>query len=128
MQIFMVAHTVAAGVALLSFGSLCTFHFYLQILGMGTYDWILSKRSTTPTNPAPSNRAASPVVEVGAVNQGTDSSKDSSPVKSAAGASTAGKSTPEEVDAKAHNFEVAQKPADNSVAITVEEDHQTAQV
>ena len=46
----MSVHTVAAGMALLSFGSLCVFHGYLQAIGLGTYDWILSKRQPTSSN------------------------------------------------------------------------------
>ena len=40
-KVFMVVHTVVAGIAFLSFSSLCVFHAYLQSLGLGTYDWIL---------------------------------------------------------------------------------------
>jgi hypothetical protein len=54
-QIIMIIHTVLAGSAFLAFSSLCFFHMYLQSIGKGTYDWVLTKRSP------PQPRAAQPV-------------------------------------------------------------------
>lgn len=62
-QAFMVVHAVCAAVALLSFASLCVFHTYLQGVGLGTYDWILSKRTPTTATvavPRPSTTTAPP--------------------------------------------------------------------
>ena len=56
-NVLLVIHTILAAIALLSFSSLCIFHAYLQASGMGTYDWILSKR--TPANPAANRPATS---------------------------------------------------------------------
>jgi len=58
----MILHTVAAGLAFLSFASLCVFHGYLQSKGLGTYDWILRQRITPPATAQPAAAAAAAAV------------------------------------------------------------------
>jgi len=49
-QVLTIVHVIAGTLALLSFGSLCCFHLYLQALGMGTYDWILANNPPVNNN------------------------------------------------------------------------------
>jgi len=66
----MIVHAVAAGLAFLSFASLCVFHGYLQSKGLGTYDWILRQRITPPATAQPPAAAAAAAAASASVGTG----------------------------------------------------------
>ena len=47
--VVLVVFVIVSFTTMISFSTLCIFHLYLQYLGMGTYDWILSQRPATTT-------------------------------------------------------------------------------
>ncbi len=84
---FMIAHTVAAGLACFSFASLCLFHGYLQTKGLGTYDWILRQRTPAP---AP---AVTTATTTGSNGMGTGATAATRPIQPTAAGAASSSST-----------------------------------